>query len=262
MYILIAYLFAILTAVGRKKDDSQHVNNETNKDSKPFPVPLPVINMPVAPSDEERAKQEKKDRRDKWKFRFEVAGLVVLSIYAGFTAVTYFQIKESATAATEQFRADQRAWLALSVSSEKPKVGENMPVMVEMVNNGKTPAIDVRLCGLADYASDLNGFPPFRDYGPKDCTPTMLLPPVGTAVLPLIIYSDDPSRGFGKSEVEALTSGRIFVRLYGKVSYSDIFGCRHWMDYCHRRVVISGGQVGWISCKNGNAIDLEPRCMK
>jgi hypothetical protein len=85
MYALLLYALTALAALRGKNDNRKHVQDEANNNWPPFPVPLPVINIPPTPSDQERAKQEKKDRLDKWKFRFEIAGLIVLSFYTGFT---------------------------------------------------------------------------------------------------------------------------------------------------------------------------------
>src|SRR5258708_9125242 len=110
MGVLIAYLLGVLTAVRRKNQDRKHVDHETHKDCKRFPVPLPIVNVPVAQSDQERTKQEKKECREKWKFRGEIGGLIVLTVYAVFTIATWWQVKKSTDAAVRNFQTDERAW--------------------------------------------------------------------------------------------------------------------------------------------------------
>jgi hypothetical protein len=176
MYALIIYLLMALTAIRRKNQDRKHVDSKTDKDCKPFPVPLPVINVPVAPSDQERATQKKKNSREKWKFRGEVAGLVILTVYAGFTIAIWCANKKAADAAKEAadtarntLITSQRPWVhpPAPIRITKPIILERDKIVVfgEMLlkNYGPSPALSV--VSSVDIVTDIKTYQQRADSG-------------------------------------------------------------------------------------------------
>jgi len=264
MGIFIAYLLGVLSSVGRKNSNSNNVQTHADRsDRQTLPDgPTSVMCIPPTPTNEERAEQKKSKRRKAIKFWAEIVGLIVLTIYTVYTASTYYQIKESAEAATKQFRADQRAWLAIAFLSGTPKAGQDLPVTIQTVNHGKTTAINVHTCAVADAVAASQEFPGFRDYTATDCTAEDIITPVGSAYLHAKVISTVHNTRIDKAIADRLTDGRIVVRIYGKTTYSDIFGCHRWISFCVRREATVQGVIDWIGCRTGNAIDTEPKCTK
>jgi len=100
MAALIAYVLGPLTAVQAKNKNRKYADNESRKgDCKSFPdFPIPVVNIRPAPTDQERAEQQKENSRKAIKFWAEVAGIVVLIVYTGFTIGIYFANQKAAEA--------------------------------------------------------------------------------------------------------------------------------------------------------------------
>jgi hypothetical protein len=52
--------------------------------------------------------------------------------------------------------------------------------------------------------------------------------------------------------VAALTSHIWAIHVYGRISYVDIFGRRHWTDYCFHS---HADTAEWHTCATGNGTD-------
>jgi hypothetical protein len=166
MYALILYVLAALAAIRGKDHNRDNAKNEARNNAPSLPIPLPVIHVLPTPSDEERAKQKQKDSRDKWIFRVEVTGLIVLMVYAGFTVALWWQNKRAADAAAEQLRilseARDRPWIKFSEDTItldngvvfKPS-GDGVSMALEhtfrLENIGKIPAINYSVWAEPTY---------------------------------------------------------------------------------------------------------------
>jgi len=264
MGILIAYLLGVLSSVGRKNSNSHNIHTHAdggNRQTLPD-GPISVVCVPPAKTDEERAKQKKSNRRKAIKFWAEIVGLIVLAIYTAFTGVTYWQIKKSAKEATEQFRADQRAWIAISVTSDRPKPGKFFPIKMEIKNTGKTSAENGQMCVVMEDG-DID---PYRDITDKDlCFLFGLMPPVGVGGGTIYMFNKTMKSKLSPltaEDVAELESGKATVRIRGKLTYSDVFGCKHWLEFCYNRIVSINNEVDWLGCEKWNAIDDYPSCTR
>ncbi len=36
-----------------------------------------------------------------------------------------------------------------------------------------------------------------------------------------------------KADIDDLNSGKAYVAVVGKITYIDVYGISHWIDYCH-----------------------------
>jgi hypothetical protein len=90
------------------------------------------------------------------KFVLEVAGLVVLGVYAGFTIAMYFANKKSADAAksaantaASQLELAERPWVDASMATDGPfnfvENGVRVPFKFQLLNTGHTPASATRI---------------------------------------------------------------------------------------------------------------------
>lgn len=266
MGYLISFLAGVLAAVGTKKNHSNNANPEANKGGcHSFPDrPITVVSIPPAPTDEERAKQKKKDTRKTIKFVVEVVGVAVLIVYTGATVLTYIQIKN-------QFRADQRAWIAATVISDDPQPGKLFTIVLKMKDTGKTPALDVKVCTLTDFIPRPFVIPPLQECKDKDWRKAGMIVPVGEATLPSIVTPDGglqnglkvPGNGLTDAQFAPFQRGDILPRHYGKITYVDIFGCHHWLTFCQVWLV-SEGTGRWQYCDIEKPYDTDKfdRCEK
>ena len=265
MGILIAYLLGILSAVQSKNDNRRPVNNETSKDRKSFPVPLPVINMPPAPSDQERAKQEKKDSRDKWKFRFEVAGLIVLTVYAGFTIGIWYANKKAGDAAqqaiaiaNEHFQKDQRPYIWYTFVDPFPfEPNKQLKANIYIANYGKTPAIRQIGSGAIFYGADaiqkadawFDGLAsqPYSNRGSVNIVPPGI-PTNHKDGLFMTAVSDQIPKDKDIAYIEKHDSGALLVM---RAEYFDTAGNYYVSDMCFTR--LQNGVIG--HCHTHNVIN-------
>ncbi len=101
MGLFIAYLLGILTAIKPKNQDRSSHQTSPNPQTCQHSVngPLSVICIPPTPSSEEEADKKKQERRKTIKFRVEIAGALILLVYAFFTILIWCASKKSADAA-------------------------------------------------------------------------------------------------------------------------------------------------------------------
>ena len=128
----------------KAKSEQQNTNTQSN--------PVIVTCTLPALTDEERTEKKEEHRRNRRKFRLEVAGFIVLSVYTFFTALMYRATKKSADAAKEsaevtakQLELSERPLVsfyptinrALSISSDGAQLG----IQVSFGIRGHSPAM-------------------------------------------------------------------------------------------------------------------------
>ncbi len=180
---------------------------------------------------------------DKGKPFVEIAGMVLLGIYTGYTIKMYCANKKAADAARDaadstaesvtltraSAHLDQRAWLAVEDIPGVAKVGDFFSAVVHVKNSGKTPAINER------FSIALNNTLPKVDIADValECIQANAKPE-RTIVAPGGTVSF-PGRGekWGKLKPGWLTKlGTKKISIYGCVLYDDIFPESHWLTFC------------------------------
>jgi hypothetical protein len=146
--------------------------------------------------------------------------------------------QQSLSADIDQFRLDQRAWMAVRGIGPAPEVGKVWNPEVVFTNTGKTPAVNMRISCLFDVSPE-NRFSKEQPYG------------IGSLVPPNDIYSCKLSGNrtgtvITQDALKALTSGSVTVHIHGSMVYEDIFGETHWLKFC--RTMDPDGTV-WGQCK-------------
>jgi len=148
------------------------------------------------------------------------------AIIALFTVLTYLTLRSQ----LEANKIEKRAWLVSDIGSiEETKIKGTFQVIVQLRNNGKSPAWVTAAGSKGLWATDTNPLP--KD--PKSCYDLMgpftkkgqLLPP--TAWLP---------QGFSLPNAELTRAVRKEVILYvfGFIEYRDIYGDHHRTRYCYQ----------------------------
>ena len=94
------------------------------------------------------------DPYNTWRLSIEAAALIIVAVGTCVAWLTLAAIRDSVSVMTDQIRAardalwlDQRPWLGLSTAEVIGgfKVGGDPTIRLNLVNSGKTPALNVRL---------------------------------------------------------------------------------------------------------------------
>jgi len=224
---------------------NQEEGNSNQKDTNPRPVSInqnaltpdsPTGHMP----DEGAETTDHEQHATKHRTYNTVLQVGLLVIGAVYSFLAYQQWQAMNTAADLQSKAlhvDQRAWVAESDITGKPAKGELYKVTVVFKNTGKTPAKQrpgvSASCFRMKEISD-----PDPDFEKEVVTEAAgniftkaLIPPNGAFQQEL-----NPIRGqkLTDDDISRLSDPTLVMLVFGKVVYSDIFGCEHWSTYCYR----------------------------
>ena len=163
--------------------------------------------------------------------------IAIFTVVLAVAAIYQFIIMGSQL---DTMRKDQRPWIKLSFTSSP--TGASVPIggIVEIVNNGKTPA---RGKVTADFVVEKikNGDEPTFDYPQPHAVVIMgMIPPNDK---PQSIYIERKQLAADGKTVESdpltpdefrdFTDVKIFFIAYGTIHYSDFFGRDHWTTFCN-----------------------------
>lgn len=152
------------------------------------------------------------NRTPRWKTGLEVAGILFGIAYA---IVTFFLWRDAHT----NFVTDQRAWIGFDgFIAETSYPQANKPLIIQPVfrNTGKTPAIDVRVRGMAEPVPS-GGKPSFIYRVPPESKGTVTPGASFHTGLP-----EAPS-GLSQEELARLTAGDKSLFFFADVTYRDVF---------------------------------------
>jgi hypothetical protein len=238
--------------------------NEQNNEQHPFHVEGSGIVFDKPKSQEEIARQRREDEQHEFarqqvqtnKRMAWFTGLLVVGTFAG-TAIGIWQASISQTAANaardaantasgtlaeiqasnraqtvandkalqatiDNFHLDQRAWLAPLVPISKVENGKAF-FKVPFKNTGRTPAIDAQ-AGLK--ITNNPSLIPTTDPEPDKGSGKGLIPPDGVETTSNIDYPLD------EAHTKLVLQG-THVYVFGTMRYKDIFGQKHWTQYCY-----------------------------
>jgi len=170
---------------------------------------------------------------------------------------------EQASVAREREQAELRAYVYSTINSGNPsfETGANNHFTATFFNDGETPAY-VERAGLNWGIEPLGWhFPP--DGYPKEMPP----------------YSQSPSGAYVyKGHTEPLTSskslivsaehsaalkaGHAAIVFYGTMLYRDVFGCRHFANFCMIYITGADGTEVPNICGSHNDVDTTKECRK
>jgi hypothetical protein len=161
---------------------------------------------------------------------------------------TLRQSRASLDAAIEQYRSDQRAWIGISgLNLQQPTtVGKPFVVEVWMTNNGKTPATLIATPVSIFVAR--SPVPKLRDaLNIRQEVTNTLFP--GLRYGPDLAYGTmgDNSRVIQAEDISAYANKRLWVYIYGKIEYKDIFGISRVTSYCG----VANGSNNFGGCPSG-----------
>ena len=212
----------------------------------PFRVIIDSFPPPISPSPEQKAKEDKKERRKRIKYRAELAVGFFVIVYTLVTVGIWYANKkvaedthQSVVNADANFRIDERAWMAFKFMEGNITftVDKSFLVPTELVNTGKTPAKNVHgniVVGVfkKGEALDFTYSPGHANYAVRAGT----IFPNGKIVesFEAIQHGQEHAEPivFTTALKDELWNAKSFVVVHGRISYNDIFGKEHWTTYC------------------------------
>lgn len=218
--------------------------------------------------------EKKRDGWDYAKLVAEFIGLGFLILYTLYTTGIYCANKKAADAArsaadtaAKTMIIDQRAWISPHIINQIFAKDQPLVVPVEFDNTGKTPAIHVQTCVVAEIVN--------KDV---DLTcPDSLKSPGLDVIFPQNHISRTPNAtgrgGGGKMDIDPegllreplikeLRLRKKTVLVYGRVDYWDVFKKPHWSTFCSTMWIMPAIAKmpeikNWSACPIGNDIDPE-----
>jgi hypothetical protein len=146
-----------------------------------------------------------------------------------------------ADVANQTMQVDQRPWMNITVGRAAMIDGRPISIPARIVNSGKTPAFNVQGFAVVNLLSgnaqpDFNygsGVHPKYSFGTGTAIPNVAndqqLP-----VLPTYVPRSKPINPIlATSEIRAgIQDGTLYIAVYGRITYADIFGTDHWINFC------------------------------
>lgn len=117
---LFGFILGLLTRIKNQPHGKPNGGASGQEDAQAKPCSVVVTYAPPPLTDKEISQKEDRESREKSKFKWEKAGLVVLILYTGFTAFTYWEIRKTTLAAQasiqvarDAIRLQQRPWVGI-----------------------------------------------------------------------------------------------------------------------------------------------------
>lgn len=149
----------------------------------------------------------------------------------------------------EVSRLDQRAWMGVSTIVGPMTLGAEFSSTVISVNTGRTPALHVTMY-VSSQAVPRGGRADF----------TKLIAVRASGVVPpsggMSVTTHSPNGLIiSQPNIDVYRTGQITVAVFGKVTYSDVFGRPHWQTFCYN---LEGKDLQTYDiCDYGNNVDGE-----
>lgn len=222
---------------------SQHGKNQSSANQKQGeldndrPDKFHITNEPLrietgfSPSVIEKydAANQETTTREKKKNRLEILALIGLFVYCCLTFWQGWLTRSS-------IRYNERAWLGCVLPANFPLEGLTSPANLQVTNFGKTPAREVKgeiiateLMKGEQPAFDFSLGHPHNNFYAGAVFPTSPLP----VSINVQRYGAKTATAISSAELrQDLESQRSYIIFYGRITYTDIFGKKHWTQFC------------------------------
>lgn len=179
-----------------------------------------------------------------------IAGVGLAFIVAVIYFLQFRAMRDAVDSSDRNMRIDQRAWLRVRETipdATQLPIGMEIPEEVEIVNIGKTPArhINVKIASGVLASS----IPPDFTYvtGEEfilDINGPGIMMPNDPVQIPFIIRRDPGRERKPQTKevgqpltntqkiIETIKNGNAYIEVHGYVTYNDIFGTYHWVNFC------------------------------
>jgi hypothetical protein len=249
MYILIAYLLGILTAV-KRIDPVNKTNQTQNESNESAPVLRPEPHIPKAIETKTEAKRRKNNALDIYMAFIHTLTMLAVVWYAIINSHMLDKMKESTGTAKEAMVRSQRPWVgAIRVIAREPfqitNKQVNMPILIfQFKNYGTSPALRINMA-TQPYFDAAPIFDPFNDQGIwTDIPPEKVSEcrnaasafsrpdQLGKVIFPGETKEIESGLFTTYPSLEALSNG---LRIHGCIAYRDQFGQEiRYTRFCFR----------------------------
>lgn len=236
----------------KKPEGSETAKNqsqEKNDESQPtVPSASSKPNTPISTEGQTGTYEEKNYRLAKRQFIVATITLIVVFAYTSIAAYEGRQMKQATDAAKKSandadahFSLDERAWIAVGVANGTLFEGKPLYISTRIMNNGRTPARKVTGDFIVEMVSP-SAKPEFLYEGRhRFHLPEVTVMPNAPIDFPVYGVSQDKKYPIGKPSPEIIYThemriqvekGSRIIVMYGRVTYEDVFGGRHWVNFC------------------------------
>src|ERR1051325_10357795 len=133
--------------------------------------------------------------------------------------------QETVRQARDNMRLEQRAWVTAGEARlEKPLVpGKTATFSIQIVNSGKTPALDVHITGSAYIARE-----PMPEVPPNAIKESSLIGPEGQ----IFAKPETKYAVIDEREIKSIRNAELHLFAKGRITYVDIFEVTHTTTFC------------------------------
>jgi hypothetical protein len=173
--------------------------------------------------------------------------------------------QDNVAAIRQQMRVDERAWMNVGVGLAPLIDGQPIFMPVRLVDSGKTPAIKAKgtvIVNLLNTGTDPDFS--FKAGHPRYNFDVGFIAPnqpqtIQWAVLPEYLpVSDVLVQTLTTPAIrQGMSDGSMYIVVHGKITYTDIFGGRHWMTFCALAENAKPSGTGSEKCASYNKLGDE-----
>jgi hypothetical protein len=204
------------TTEHKSEPTSQHQKDETKNNPSSQTYTVDIRSLPFPPP-------------DPW-FRFYV---FLTAIIALIGVATLFAILRQSVILKWQLKEqhdltvlEHRARMQLDKIDFKMPPNKRLPVRLYFKNTGRTPAKGFRIWAFIEYTGK-EGFPQTSYEKDRPVMDSAEIPPQ----LPLCVPIE--GRVLDSPSLYNIVNGIQKIFIHGRLIYRDIFGCDHWLEFCH-----------------------------
>jgi hypothetical protein len=220
------------------------------------------------------AANNKQGSWDRKKFFAEIVTIVLLFIYTTIAGIQACLSKRSIDEAKDNFARDQRAWISVSIPKLFAYDFQNQIISanIQIMDTGKTAATRVESDFIATVMSK-GEIPDFKNFAGHPHNRFHAGAVYPNAVPPLDVPMTVVKYGPNMSEAikptpdlqKSIEKGDSFIVCFGRINYCDVFGVKHWTQFCNGSAAPLG--LEWIKeCIAYNDVDSDtapsPYCQK
>jgi len=138
--------------------------------------------------------------------------------------------QQGLSATIDNFHLDQRAWVAEETMSGIPEIDKPFAIIVIVKNTGKTFGTHITDAAIANIVP-IGKPPEFWRESKIKRTGTFFIPPNGEKGITLYPIDGSATKKLTQPGLDELKFKTLYV--FGRVDYTDIFGCPHWTTFCY-----------------------------
>jgi hypothetical protein len=151
---------------------------------------------------------------------------------------TLGEAKRSLDATITQNRLDQRAWVGpieMGINDPPVHVGSRLVATIVLTNSGKTPALDVATLASIEFVDKDAILNPHYQIDKTDQVSRSVIQPGMKEIITTLPVSSPTGSGagtMGTKDFTEIQSGKSIVYVFGKITYRDVFGGKHFATFC------------------------------